>query len=522
MGGTRQGPSVVFFMVDQLAARWWEQALEGVVPVPNFRRLRAAGVTFRNAFTTNPVCCPARATIATGLTGRGHGVPNCGYDLDPTVPTFMQVLQGAGWRTGAFGKVHLITQLAGVRHDYRPYGFDVTAITEDTRAGEWLDWVKETHPEHYEAALATVWTTMAPELGRYGPAEEDLAARIHAIRRGVRWATPELPGGTPEVYTLPFPAAVSQTEWITGRALEFIRTTRPDQPLLAHVSYVQPHNPFAAPAEYVPLVDDSRIPPPLPAEWETDPAAPALFRDDPQRDAGGAGWLDARRLYFADIAHLDAQLGLLLGGLEEAGRLDQTYVIFLTDHGELLYDHGFVGKWGRHYDACIRIPLAIMGPGVRPGVALDHLVDLTDIAPTVLDVAGLEPPRLRVHGRLAARYPAGIPLFPGHSLRPLCEGREPPDWRTAVYVESSNTYWAVGPRSWARTIRTADHRYTYYPEGGGEQLFDLRDDPDEQRNHARDPACAEVRQRLRDRLLDLIVAQDYPGTPRGLYAVGAW
>ncbi|MCX7014194.1 MAG: sulfatase-like hydrolase/transferase, partial [Candidatus Sumerlaeota bacterium] len=111
-------PDIVFFMVDQLSAKWLEAAVAGVCPVPNVERLMRRGVTFRNAITSNPVCCPARATLATGLTTRGHGVLENGYELDGALPTFMRALQQGGWRTGAFGKVHFRPHFAGVHLDY--------------------------------------------------------------------------------------------------------------------------------------------------------------------------------------------------------------------------------------------------------------------------------------------------------------------------------------------------------------------------------------------------------------------
>ncbi len=106
-------PNFVFFMVDQLSAKWLEAASAGVCPTPNLDRLRRRGVTFTNAISNNPVCMPTRSTMATGLTTRGHGVLENGYQLDPALPTFMQALQQAGWRMGAFGKVHLLPALRG-------------------------------------------------------------------------------------------------------------------------------------------------------------------------------------------------------------------------------------------------------------------------------------------------------------------------------------------------------------------------------------------------------------------------
>ena len=514
---------IVLVMVDQLAARWLERAAaDAIVPLPGFARLRASGTTFRNAFTGNPVCSPARATIATGLTSQGHGVTECGYDLDPAVPTFMRALQESGTRTGAFGKLHFRTQLEGVNPDYRPYGYDVTEITEDPRAGAWLDWVRAAHPEHYEAAQATVWMTMVPELAAYGPEREDLAGRIERVRAEFGWATEEFPDNTSEAYTLPFPAEVSQTAWITDRALEFISGTPADRSLFAHVSYVQPHNPFAPPAEYAGLVDTARIPSPAPAEWYPE-RDPAYFRAEhyPSPSYDRTDWRHERRMYFADLAHLDHELGRILDGLAAAGRQD-AYVIFTSDHGELLHDHGLTGKWERHYDPCVRVPFIVAGPGVAGGTVRDELVDHTDIAPTVYELAGLPLPRLSrpYYGR--PLNPPEIPALPGRSVLPLCRGEAAEGWRDAVYVRSDNNHWEASPRSWARTVRTARYRYTRFLGGGGEQLFDLAADPDEQRNLAGDPAYDGPRRELADRLFELVAGEGYPNSPRALYGIGTW
>lgn len=518
-GRPRGKPDVVVVMVDQLGAKWFEAALDGAIPAPNLRWLCERGTRFANAFTTNPVCSPARATIFTGLTGRGHGVIDCGYRLDPAVPTFVHALQRGGWRTGAFGKVHVIPQLEDASPDYRPYGFDVTAITEDARIGAWLDSVRREHPAHYDAALATVWMTMAPVLA----SDEGALAEIAAAQRAVHWSTSERPR-PPGAYELPFPAAVSQTEWITERALSFLDTAASDGPLFAHVSYVQPHNPFCAPRELLERVDAGRIPPPLPAEWQADARAPTAFRND-LRGPAADDWQDvetARRLYFADLEHLDAQIGRLRAALEARGRLETTFIVFLSDHGELLFDHGFVTKFHRHYDAAIRIPLVIAGPGIAHGVVRDELVDLTDIAPTIHAMTGLAPPALARFDSERGGVVEDLPALPGRSLLALCSPEPAGAWRDAVYVESYGAYWVQRPEAWARTVRTARHRYTLYVGDRSEQLYDLVDDPGEQRNLAHDPAHRATRQELRDRLLELVVLQDWPHPPRDLYAVGGW
>lgn len=510
-------PNIVFFMVDQLSAKWLEAARDGVCPTPHIDRLARRGVTFTRAISSNPVCCAARATIATGLTTRGHGVLENGYELDPALPTFMQALQRAGWRTGALGKVHLRPHFAGLYPDCHPYGFDVTHMTEDSRGGEWLEWVQDSHREHFDAALATVWAPEVPGFECHGPGKVNLRKRIEQIRATFQWATPRFPHNTPGVYALPFPEEVSQTGWITGHALEFLRDTPPDQPLYAHISFVQPHDPCCPPADYVDRVDGDRIPAPAPAEWTRDPHAPEYFR---RRRPQEGDWRHKRRFYFADICHLDHQLGRVIDTLEETGRLDSTYIFFLSDHGDLLFDHGFCGKEERHYDACIRVPLIIAGPGVNRGSTCDRFVQLEDICPTVLEMCDQALPPMPKMGPYLATPQEDIPVLPGMSLLPLCRAEEgPPLWRDAAYCESYNRISSSDFIDWARTIRTARFRYTCYP-CGGEQLYDLSTDRDEQHNVVAEPAYADARAHLRGRLMALIIRQDYPKTRRNLFAIG--
>lgn len=508
MNSATSGRTILLVVVDQLAARWLESGLDGVVPLPNLMRLRDEGVMFTRAFTNNPVCSPSRATIATGLSSISHGVTECGYDLDPRVPTFMQGLQKDGWRTGGFGKLHFLTQLEYVHPDYTPYGFDVTHITEDSRVGEWIDWVKRTHPAHYTAALSTVWMSMIPGLDDYGDSHADLRAEIQAAQE-------QFPESTGEAYVLPFPAEVSQSAWITERALDFLRESDADRDVFAQISYVQPHNPFTPPADYVPLVDVDAIPAPTPAHWADAPIEYYTQEKYASISYEVDDWRFQRQLYFADLAHLDHELGRIRACVDELGRGGDTLIIFTSDHGELLHDQGLLGKWERHYDACIRVPMLMAGPGIAHRVS-SELVDHTDIAPTIYDWAGVTPPSI-------PRWPEtapSLPMLSGSSLvRTAQDGAGP---RDAVYVQSNNNHWEPSPRSWARTIRTERYRFTRHLAAGGEQLFDLIDDPDEQHNLVADPAKSEVLNELRNQLTELVAAEGYPNSPRQLYRVGAW
>lgn len=513
-------PNVVVFTCDQLGARWLEEPYADAFPTPNVDRLRERGVTFENAFASNPLCAPSRATMATGLSTRGHGVFSNGYELDPELPTFMSVLRDAGWRTGGFGKVHFKPQFAESHPDYEQYGFDETAITEDQRVGHWLDWVREERPDRFEAALATVPRPDNPVLESYGPDDEDLSGRVADVRESFDWGTDEHPENTSRAYTLPFPEEVSQTNWITRNALNFI--TDADGPFLAQVSYVQPHYPSCPPARCLERVDADAIPEPIPPEWRDDPHAPACFSEgDPAEHAHPElpdDWRRRRRYYFGDVVHLDEQLGRVLDALEAVDELENTFVVFVADHGEHLYDHGFTGKAQKHYDGGIRVPLTISGPGLESAETRSEFVQIEDLFPTILDLAGVEPPAPDVWSPYVDDDDIG--QYPGASLAPLCRGDDVAEWRDAAYVESYNNIYSVSPKHWARTIRTGEYRYTLYPAGGGEQLFEIDETATERRNLAGDPEYAAVKRELTDRLLERIVLQDHPYPPRERVAIG--
>ena len=478
-GGRAMGPDIVFFMMDQLAAKWLEVARAGAAPLPNFERLAGMGTNFRRCVSSNPLCCPARATLATGLSTRGHGVLQNGYYLDGSIPTFMRLLQEAGYQTGGLGKIHFHPHYSTLHPDYRPYGYDVQHITEDGRGGEWLDWIRSEHAEQAGAVYSTVWAREIPEFGEYGPDGEDLAADMAkvSVLRGA--------------YELPFPEELSQTNWITGHAVDFMGTADVGRPLLAHISYVQP----------------------VEREWRDDALGPVCFDGLANTDNIEFGWEEAREHYFADLVHLDAQLGKVLEALDRRGRLADTYILLLSDHGEMLFDHGMVSKGEMHYDACVRVPLMIAGPGVERGRERDEFAQLEDIFPTVMEMAGLELPE-----PLAMRLKLDHEVLPGRSLLPLCRGERVEGWRDAAYVESYNNIDSNTPANWARTVRTAEWRYTMYPQGNGEQLFNLVDDPDEQVNLAGEAEFAEVRSEMRDRLLEMVILQDYPHSPRSRFA----
>ena len=197
-----------------------------------------------------------------------------------------------------------------------------------------------------------------------------------------------------------------------------------------------------------------------------------------------------RAAYWAKVDHIDFQVGLLLGALRETGQDDRTLVLFHSDHGEMLGDHGFYFQGAYFYPEMVRVPLIVSGPGVRPGLHLTGLVELVDLAPTVLDAVGLE------------RY-AGTQ---GRSLWPILAGRaDPARHREDVYSEF---YRAIpgGYRdhggAYATGLRTRRYAMTVVHGRDEGELYDLEADPGETVNRWRDPDFLAVKAALLHRLAD--------------------
>ena len=516
-------PNIIFFMVDQMGAKWLEAAMNGICDLPNLRHLQSMGVTFTNAFSNNPVCCPARAGIATGLTSRGHGLLSNGYRLNPDIPTFMKTLQMAGWRTGAFGKIHFYPFDSEYYPypDYREYGWDVVHNTEDNRTGEWHDWIEKEHPAHYDAIMATPanWNSQLPYYDSYGEQKINLTERMRRAKEKMAWAKGDDGGNktrTEGYYPLPFPEEISQTNWITEHALNFIDETPVDQPLYTHISYVQPHPPFHPPERFLEMVNEDLIPDPV--GYGTD------HWNGPDRIPN---WRYYRKLYFADFIHLDEQIGRILERLEQVGRMENSYFVFVSDHGEMLMDHNLGGKSARHYDAVIRIPLIVAGPGLKQGSTCDLIVQHEDICPTVLDM----------HETLIEQHPRPLsrrgvaddhPLCAGRSLMPLCKGEQVSGWRQSAFSESfgglceSPFHEGIMKFPWKETLRNSEFRYSVTPgRDDGEELFDLTRDPDELVNVVHDPAYQQARQQLMKEMMHRVMLQEFPLPPRDLVVIGA-
>lgn len=486
---SHQRPNIVLVMADQLGAKFLGCYGSGVGSTPVLDGLAREGVRFTRFYAACPLCAPNRASILTGRSPEIHGVVTNNLAFPADMPTYAQVLGQAGYRTAGFGKFHQTPMQWAPPSDVRFLGFEESVVHEDPKWGPWLDWVRARHPTHYRAALAMVNGHGAQRGSRpdgerrQGASETQIRQRAEAFPE---FMTPRLAASPwDRMYPSPLPPEVHDATFITDLALDYVRrraAAADGRPFLCHVSYVDPHDPYDPPEPYASMFDADAMPAPAAAEWLAQ--GPALL--DTNRDGylafrtiadNVAAVRRLRAFYHGSLRFLDDQIGRLVAGLRESGQWANTLLVFTTDHGDMLGDHGLIAKGLPHYDAAIRCPLIVAGGAVRPGVS-DQLAGSLDLFPTLCDWAGLPP--------------GDRPPCEGLSLASACAGTVEVAERSEIAVSGGEADTVLSRDGW---------RLTRYLRSEAGQLFDLRADPDEQANRYQDPACRDRKIELLERLV---------------------
>lgn len=438
-------PHILLIIDDQHRYDFLEMTGKYPVPTPNLARMAAEGVWHRQAYSPCPLCMPARASLLTGLYGHQHGLTTNMGDWPAGLPTLPRVLQAHGYHTAAIGKLHAFE---GV-----PERLDLTTVREQVMAFGY-DELHEVSGKALAYYLECEWTQ-------------------HMRRQGLLDAYRQLQAAGRADQPFPFAEANYQDVYITDHVLDWLERYDDDRPFFLCAGLVSPHPPFDAPACWLPV---DAVPPPVD---NPDPAA----------------WRAQRALYAGMVSLVDAQVGRMLAVLARRGLLDDTLILFVSDHGEMLGDHGLGGKCYPH-DPSTRVPLLARYPAlIPPGLQSDALVELTDLPATILHVA------------LGADTPQPyLPGSPGQSLLPHWQGH--PSRRAFVYSEDGGHFCPP-----FQMLRSAEWKYVYYPRDNSESLFHMPTDSDECHNRAADPACHARIDTMKTHLLHLL-ATTPPPPPR--------
>lgn len=424
-------PNVVLIMADQWRGDCLGVAGHPVVRTPFLDRLAASGARFDRAYSATPTCIPARASLLTGLRPEHHG--RVGY-RDHVPWDYETTLAGeftrAGYQTHAVGKMHVYPERSqlGFQHVelHSPLGIVRMARQQGLDpdlVDDYLPWLRE-------------------RLGRNATFfEHGLDSNSYVARP---WDKPE--------HTHP-------SAWVASRSSDFLRRRDPRKPFFLFASFNAPHPPYDPPAWAYEQYLDAPMPAPPIGDWVAE-LEPYRRSADPAAQVAGPVPADvlqrARAGYYGQISHVDQQVSAILESLDQYGVRQNTIVCFLSDHGEMLGDHHCYRK-GMPYEGSARIPLLLAGPGIRPGTTSDALVELGDVMPTLLDLAGLPVPD----------------CVDGSSARGLVDGGSTP-WRDVLHGEhllfGQSLQWITDQR----------YKYVWFSGTGGEQLFDLVSDPGEE------------------------------------------
>ncbi len=453
---------------------------------PNLDRLAAEGTRFELAFSQSPVCTPSRCAFLTGRYPRTCRGRQNGAALPDGEILVTKRLADAGYVCGLAGKLHL--------RPARPWQ-EVEGGVESRLDDGYAVFHWSHHSGSMGKARNEYWDWLA---------EKGLQWRSEPCERSkhIQFAM------TPET---------TQTAWCAEKACEFIEArARDGRPWLFSVNLFDPHHPFDAPREcverYLPRLDE--IPLPNYAEGELE-NKPVWQRYDAAR--GSYGRVDhfawsrmteedhrlVRASYWAMCDLIDEYVGRMLDALERTGQRENTLVIYTSDHGEMLGDHGIYLKGPFFYEPAVHVPLIVSQPGRVAAQTSAALVELMDLAPTVLDAAGLPH-----HPGMQAR-----------SLWPLLTGEAEPDaHREDVYCEYYNACAGHNGSdelpAMTTMVRTRRHKLTVAHGYGTGELYDLENDPNESANLWDDPAHADVKAEMLVRLTDRMAWTCDPLPPR--------
>ncbi|WP_238392671.1 arylsulfatase [Paenibacillus antri] len=465
-------PNLLLITVDQMRFDCLSVLNHPIVETPNLDALAARGVLFTSAYSSTPVCIPARAGIMTGMGQRSHG--RVGY-ADGVPWTYDHMLAGElakdGYHTQCVGKMHVYPtrNLCGFHNVVLHDGYLHHNRKTSTSFGEHFDRCDD----------------YLPWLRRMAGPDADLPDHgldCNASTMARPWHLDE---------------GLHPTNWTVTESIDFLRRRDPGKPFFLWTSFVRPHSPLDPPQAYFDMYKDADMPEPPIGDW-ADEAAAERGRFDPTTIVGK---LPKRRLdraragYYALITHIDDQIGRLLNAIQEHGELQNTLIVFTSDHGELMGDHHLFRK-GLPYEGSAKIPFLVCDPGgklgLEAGSRVEAPIELRDVMPTLLDAAGAPVPE----------------TVEGRSLLPLCRG-EAADWRNYVHGELAMGEWSN------QFLTNGKAKYIWFSQSGKEQFFDLERDPEERTDLARRPERAEELAAWREALV-----RELEGREEGFVANG--
>lgn len=466
---TKKRPNILWICTDQ--QRWDTLGCYGnrYVQTPALDRLAQESVIFDNAYCQSPVCTPSRGSFLSGRYPITSRTRQNGADIPDTEVLVTKILHDHGYTCGLSGKLHISAcnpEAGCLTMEPRiDDGYDEFHWSHDTSPcwgehNEYYKWLKEEHGTTYKttARSDTEW-----------------------VQNGM-------------------PADLHQTTWCADTAIDFITRQKGGQaPWLFSVNIYDPHHPFDPPEEllerYLSRLDEIPLPDYIAGEETTKTVWQRQDHTGAYNHHAGYPYTEmseqdhrlVRAAYWAMCDLIDQQIGRMLQALEESGQRENTIVIFMSDHGELLGDHGIYLKGPFFYDCCVHVPLIMSWPGTFVPHRSEALVELMDIPQTLLELCGIVP------------YEG----MQGKAFTRLLKGETPDAHHDGVYCEYLNAMpWHQHPKAFATMLRTKTHKLVVaHTEENDGELYDLTIDPQEHDNRYHDPELLPIKTQLMEQLL---------------------
>ena len=434
---SKSKPNLLLMMSDQHRADWMGCDGHSAVSTPNLDRIAQAGVRFRHAYSSTPTCTPARAALLSGMSPWRHGLLGYGRVADRYPAELPRLLRAAGYHTLGVGKMHWTPQ----RH---LHGFHRTILDESGRV-ESPDFRSD-----YRAWFASEAPGLDPDATGIG--FNDHTAKPYLL-----------------------PERLHPTGWTGDVATRFLAAYDQPAPFFLKVSFARPHSPYDPPQRHWDRYRDAALPAAAVSAWAARFAPRNSDADDIWHgDVGSERVRRARIGYSGAVSFMDEQVGRILDVLEKRGLLEETLIVYTSDHGDMTGDQHLWRK-SYAYQPSARIPLLLRGSGVRRGAVDDTAAELRDILPTFAEAAGATVP----------------PACDGQSL--YHARRDWVDLEHDVCYSPANHWNALTDGAW---------KYIYHALDGSEQLFHLAKDPAELQDLAGSPAHADALRLWRGRLID--------------------
>lgn len=457
--------NIVFICTDQMRANAYGYINKNVI-TPNLDFLAENGAVFTNAFCSNPVCTPSRASMFTGRYAEHTGAWNIGTELNENEKTICDYLKEKGYYNIGIGKTHFRPQLKDFTFkfeevEYRDrvrktdntyYGFDETEITEDDKLGKYLEYVKN-NGYYLEAGKGNDGINKIPE-------------HLH------------------------------QTYWIGMKSVEKIKKYDfSKKPLFLWVSFVDPHHPFDPIEKFVKLYEN--MPHESKIEKVIDKNRPKHLRKQYGNYWPGGGEehnytddeiYNITKWYYSMISFIDQEIGKIINAIKEKGELENTIFIFTSDHGEYLGDHGLLKKGPFMYDSVTNVPLIFYGPNILNGKR-EQLFENIDILPTILDMLGSD-------------IPYGIQ---GTSFKSVLNGS-----KENIKDDVVITYDAHDRNIFIKCYRTREYKLVIYLDEDYGELYDLKNDKNETKNLFFDSKYKDIKNELMQKFLKRIIKNSNP------------